>query len=1561
MAKRVNKRFLVILTTVVLVGGVAGMGAMIVLQKINKKDPQQLVQESERLEKEGDFEGAIQTMQAAAGSRQQDPELRIKLGDLYYRTVAVDQQNFGKAREAWEGALSIDPAYKPALERHVDALWTYMELYPQHVPVYRAVREAAARLLAADPQNFKAQARMHIATVCQAEINATAKAKEVEDSVKALWELAVKDPANADLPFYAIRGEMDLARETAKQLADLLQAREAVAKLVPEIEHMLKGQETNAEMQLRAAQLYVIMPQMEALVGGTSTTAPTSRPTRNRPAGEYTERVAAALAAALQHAKPTDPRYVEIQRLNVQWLRETGKVEEARKLITKLVEERGDDPSVRLEYAGMFQSDRESHAKLLEVLARPVDMTGVSGAEALKRTDLKLSLAQTLATLRLAALDTERDPAKRQSIIESVAEEVKKLEAASGGSSVEVLELKGRLFIVQGKLPDAIKALQQAVDRRGLERPNPETLLMLGTAYFATGETGQAEKLLRQFVEKLRDQVSPRHRALWIKVLMGNGQPDEARRELAEFKRLQPGAKEIAELEAMVEGGKALAEYVEKLPENTPAERVQKAMVLRGEGKVDEAIELADAAFKADPKFLPAVDQLLEMYLATDRRDEALEVAKAAMKANPDNEQLKSMPDRLAKRTPEELDKWRLEQISKEPDPVARELRSYEFYFQKSNAAAAQQNEEEQKKNAALAEVHLAAAEKLKPGDVRIDSRRFEFLLRQRRFDEAGGALLQKLASANSDEHNGQLLRYRLAIAKNDLGAAEAAARDITRQRAPFAIGWQLLGNVMHAQGRHPEAIEAYTAAIERQGKNYDALRGLIAIYYDLGDIAQAKATLDRARQAYPNDVALRETHLNHELTYGDPANAVAEREKLLKANPEISNNSLALADTYLRMLALESDPKKSKATIDKARAVLEAGIKKWPNDRRFQWPLAQVRLAQDDFFGGEAILKEYAAQPDADKVQADRLLTEYYRRANKPTMAEEVLRNALQRTNGAPDLKQALAALLADTGKLAEALKEIEGVPGPAAARQRVQLLVAAGKREDALKAIADAVAANPASLDLSNLQLDLLIGSGHFAEAEKLIQQRLAKSDRDDTARYSGAVIKMRKQPADIAGALTDLTKLAERNPRDVLVRALLGDAHAASGDPAAAIDDFAKAVELAPLNPDLRVKLIEACAGQRRWDAVKTYATEALNNPRLAKNYAWPRALAAAAAGTGQFAEAEKQIVQAISLVPSGQAGELEREHLNVLMQSKAYGKALKLTDEWLAKGRKEWWVYQYRGLAKSGLKDKTAGSEFDKALALIKPEEQPLIAETIIRSIATSLSVDEALTRVQKLEATDPRWRIFAAELCLFKPDQTAALAYLQAIESQVDKLPPALATLFYRLQGQAYHTMKPTPDLVRAAVAYQKYLELAPGDVLSLNNLAYLLAEEISPPRPEDAKIYSKKAYDIARSWKAGDAKGRILDTHGWVLILGQGAGIDEGIRVLEEAIEEYPIVEARYHLGEAHLLKKRSEEAEQQLTAALAMIEKAKKDKTQFDVSLEPRIQKALERAKAANASAAAP
>src|SRR5690349_15138575 len=143
MAKKVNKRFLVVLTVVVVAGGVMAMAAKIILPRFFKKNPEVMVAQSVELEKQGKIEEAIGAYQVAVGADPTNLERQVALGDLYLRHVTLDRQYMSKAYMIWTGVLGTDPRYKPALQRSLDLQWAFVEFGNAAPKSYTDARDAA--------------------------------------------------------------------------------------------------------------------------------------------------------------------------------------------------------------------------------------------------------------------------------------------------------------------------------------------------------------------------------------------------------------------------------------------------------------------------------------------------------------------------------------------------------------------------------------------------------------------------------------------------------------------------------------------------------------------------------------------------------------------------------------------------------------------------------------------------------------------------------------------------------------------------------------------------------------------------------------------------------------------------------------------------------------------------------------------------------------------------------------------------------------------------------------------------------------------------------------------------------------------------------------------------------------------------------------------------------------------------------------------------------------------------------------------------------------------------
>jgi tetratricopeptide (TPR) repeat protein len=186
--------------------------------------------------------------------------------------------------------------------------------------------------------------------------------------------------------------------------------------------------------------------------------------------------------------------------------------------------------------------------------------------------------------------------------------------------------------------------------------------------------------------------------------------------------------------------------------------------------------------------------------------------------------------------------------------------------------------------------------------------------------------------------------------------------------------------------------------------------------------------------------------------------------------------------------------------------------------------------------------------------------------------------------------------------------------------------------------------------------------------------------------------------------------------------------------------------------------------------------------------------------------------------------------------------------------------------------------------------------------------------------------------------------------IERILAEGDKLSPPERAQALRFAGSLYLTYQPEPQTAKAYDAYLKLLDIEPNDWGSLNNMAYLVAEQMNPPRPAEALKYSRRAYDVMTS--AGGRNPLILDTHGWVLTLNNQP--QEGIDLLRRAISIQSFPEAHYHLGEAYLKTGAAVDAQKQLEVAVELIRQAEEKKEPVDFALRARVEGALAKAKEA-------
>src|SRR3954454_16123281 len=124
MAKRVNTRFLILLTAGFAVALVAALAVHFVFFR---KDPAAQARQGDALLAEGKPREALDKYKFAIAHKPTDKDLLVKIGDAYNAMVVDDTQNLFNARAAWSQAIANDPRFEPALDRLLSSYWEQME------------------------------------------------------------------------------------------------------------------------------------------------------------------------------------------------------------------------------------------------------------------------------------------------------------------------------------------------------------------------------------------------------------------------------------------------------------------------------------------------------------------------------------------------------------------------------------------------------------------------------------------------------------------------------------------------------------------------------------------------------------------------------------------------------------------------------------------------------------------------------------------------------------------------------------------------------------------------------------------------------------------------------------------------------------------------------------------------------------------------------------------------------------------------------------------------------------------------------------------------------------------------------------------------------------------------------------------------------------------------------------------------------------------------------------------------------------------------------------------
>jgi tetratricopeptide (TPR) repeat protein len=1538
MARKVNTRFLIIVTIVICCALIGAVG----LKYVYHHGPAYYASLAEKRLAAGDLQEAAQDYgRAFYASHPPDPNYLIKQGDLFIKLTARDPQMLGYAVSSWRKALEIDPQNVLALQRLLDIVVQEVQM-GVHAETLTMLTDYATRLHEADPSNAQAAAWVKIAPV-DAYIGGVATDPiKLERQLIDLQKVSDADPSNVQAMMALAQARLRLS-EAAGQRNDPDEADKQRQLAMSTFNSALKKQPNNPDVWLHAAVIdSVVMRAMQMRLANAEQDG--LAPDEAKKSFETLQGIRQQCMDNLHHGqsllKPSDDNYEDLGVLAIEVNADLNDPAAAVKACQDLLKNRPDSLQGRLLYARLLKQNPEKWQEAVAILSAPTSAN--SNPTGVKASSLKYQQFNTLAELteiRIDLASTETDPAKKAALMQQVQDGYAQL-SASVGETPQTLKLKGRILQLQGKTIDAIQALEKAqAAYKQAGQMDPELTNALAMTYWHVGQTGQARKLFKELIDS--NPTYMQARIMLAELLLEENDAKDAEPQLQALEHYLPNNVIVVQLRLASDLAQGNLDHAKtlyvKLPEKTTHDQEIKAQMAQKMNNLPEAIRLVEMIRASQTDDTTAVEWLTQLYLQQGQRDKALKVVDQSLAAHPSQHALELVRQQILANSP--LQKEQVAQQAIEDSsltPAGKELQLYEL------------SREQNKNDEAMQ--HLDKAEQLGPNDPHVLEIRLANLLLQKKWDDAQ-KYIDRLVKLNATPAAGLLYQQQLALARGNFDQAIDLANQVIAKMPEFANGYIAMGEALQGEGRYQQAIDKYLDALDRQNNNLRAIQGLINSYYALNRPQDAARYIASARQTNPNEPIFREMEIEHSLKYGDATLAITAREAAAKADPNDAAKEQDLAMAYLRAAEYrikQNDTSGAQPYVDKLRALIADGMQRWPDNRAFFGLAGELSLTTKDYAAGEAAMNRMIAQPQWNTDPATYLIvSDFYRQSNNMDKAEAALREALDKGGGA-DYRMALAELLSQRGEPDKALALLEPMVETDDIREeRVRILLGAKRVAEAEPILQSLLAKNPNSPQLQQQLLEIQAGEGKSDALMATATAMLAKDPKNDTALYYRGLAKIRQASPDLDGAMSDLNAVLQDDPTNVDTRYWLAEIYRQRNDWDSAISQIQQGLTAQPNNKILRLKLIElnSTTVPPRWDDVEQLINTALADPQMQSDPTWQLSAASMWQSRGDIAQCLAAYQAALKLAPKDPS--IFQSYVNALLWANQPDQVLSLTDTLAHANNSPAWVHDDRAVAAARLKQPSqAKAEILAAIAAPDAVDSSVAILTLVQSATASGQIDTALDAIGNKTSGNPRWQMLAGYLEHARNQDGAAADFMSqaAVSTTLSSAEKVDAA---RWASMLNMTRQP-PDFEKAVAMSKLVLASQPDNTEQLNNLACMLVDSVKPPRPAEALQYSQHAYDLMR--KSGINQPLIEDTQGWVLV--NNGRVQDGMLLLRQVVDDKPFIDAYYHLAEAYLRSNQPAAALTQLKLASQTLDDLKRNKQAYDQTLPSRIEAAQEQAR---------
>jgi tetratricopeptide (TPR) repeat protein len=1136
------------------------------------------------------------------------------------------------------------------------------------------------------------------------------------------------------------------------------------------------------------------------------------------------------------------------------------------------------------------------------------EMDSLKDSESNQVTGVRIVLLQLLTDFQIDDYaDPNTDSTTKAELHDTIQGSLAKLDDAVGSRFVlDIKRLGARFRYVSHDWPGVIDTVTSMVTADPSAGSDYTSLFTLADAYDKTHQTGVALNTYGRLIELFPHEIRPR--ILHAK-LQESINPTLAQSEIEELEKMDPDDPQIKLLRmglVMTDpehpSDDAIASF-KAFPEATYSEVVIKARAAMVVHQYDDAVRLFNTLISMKDPPDPNIDQdyvfLAQSYFRMGNKQAAQDAAARGLTANPNNSLLKQLVSSLNGEAPSARAAIREEAATQVSDPVTREIRLAQL--------AGERNDLQEQ------ESDLKAAEAAATGDVKTQvwEAMFNFYLSSNRLADAAD-LMPKLVAANADSAGGRMYDLKLSEAQGNYAHALEVAKSLGEDRADYASTYVAYGDVLLGQSHLDEAVAEYEVALQKQSNSLEAYEGLIRCSYQQGKVADALRYIQEGLKMRPGDPHLRDLLITHHLNYGDPADAINVLSDEIRDDPNSPRLQSAMIDVLLRVAAARTatDPQTASQALQEALKRSNDGVARWPDDDAFYVSLSDTYQRMNrPADAGKALLTFAARDQWKDSPYPLAKLSQFYEDNKQPDKAEAEMRTALDISKNRLDVEMDYGGLLVKHKKFDECLALLKGVnpDAPAIRNMRIRILWGAGRQDQAQAEFnADMTGNPPDEVALRSAWGRMLMDGGKYAAALEQANRVLAINPNNLEAYFTRGYSTLHIQPTDVPSAVQDLVKyvgspnaLDRTRARMELAQAYLSISH---NDEAEA--QLSMAMHADPANVAARMKMVELLSNGsdprymqaldllREVDTVEPYKSNADVFRNEAVLYHQLRDLNNALACSET----------ALRLRPlDEQAGDML---LDILLEANRYQDVLDISEKMPSALQRKWWVLCKRSQAQKALGNQ-AGALSDAqggfSASIATHDSASIYAAAL--SISQSLGLAQAIAILEPHAQDDLACQLTLATFYQSNGNDLSAVATADAAVSGISQQSHDDQVRIVSTAAQIYQSVKPQPLVDKAFDTYQKWVNLEPNNAAALNNLAWMLMEDYSPPKVTDAAQYMKKALDLLPPNSDMDIS--IEDTEGWLLILSGSAA--EGVDLLNKVVDAKPSPETYLHLAQGYV------------------------------------------------------